>query len=162
MLIPSLPVRNAYTYINFGDFVEGSTAQKSDPYVQMLPITNDTAEAHSDFDKVRGDSPWDPSDDLETLAERIRSHLGLVVGLAVAAALLIIAGIAGMCVHRRHQRRAAGAPGFFQKPYQPLHEPAPEAYGMQPVYGQSGYQNGPQNQNHAYQPSYSSPWDARY
>ncbi|KAI0769917.1 acid protease [Fomes fomentarius] len=157
-------LRNAYTYINFGDFVEGSTAQKSDPYVQMLPITNDTAEAHSDFDKVRGDSPWDPSDDLETLTERIRSHLGLVIGLAVAAALLIIAGIVGMCVHRRHQQRAAGAPGFFQKPYQPLHEPAPEAYGMQPVYGQSGYQNGPpnQNQNNAYHPSYSSPWDARY
>ena len=61
----------------------------------MLPITNDTAEAHSDFLKVRGDSPWDPEDIGGSLLEHIRSHLGLVIGLSVAAAALIIAGLVG-------------------------------------------------------------------
>ena len=45
-------VRNAYTLIDYGDFVEG-TKNTADPYVQFLPITNDTAAAHADFVKVR-------------------------------------------------------------------------------------------------------------
>ncbi|TBU47411.1 acid protease [Dichomitus squalens] len=141
-------LRNVYTYINFGDFVEGSTDKTKEPYVQLLSTTNNSADAHSDFVKVRGNSPWTPEG--ASLGDRIRAHLKLVIGLSVAAGLLIVGGIVACCVARR--RKGPRAP-FFQmgQTYQPLHEPAPEAYNMHSV----GYQSG-------YQPSYSNPWDARY
>ncbi|PIL22833.1 hypothetical protein GSI_15528 [Ganoderma sinense ZZ0214-1] len=178
-------LRNAYTYINFGDFVDGSTNTTADPYIQLLATTNDTAEAHSDFLRVRGDSPWTPSD--ASLGQRIRSHLPLVIGLAVAAALLLLGGLFLCCAGLRRRRAGAGAGvAFFQQgqTYQPLHEPAPEAYNMHAVGGQGGYAGagayGQQPQpvgaqppgyqpQGAYQaqtgyqpPAYSNPWDARY
>ncbi|KAI0755224.1 acid protease [Daedaleopsis nitida] len=155
-------LRNAYTYINFGDFVENSQTAKADPFVQMLPTTNDTAEAHSDFLKVRGDSPWTPEDDDDehhTIESYVHEHLALVIGLSVAAGLLILAGVAGLCYRRRRQTTMVTT-GFFQRPYQPLHDPAPEAYTMHPMH------NGPPvpagRPSTGYNPSYQSPWDARY
>ena len=78
----SLSVRNVYTLIDFGDFVEGATTQKADPYIQLLSTADDPAEAHSDFLRVRGDSPWTPTG--ETILEWIRSHLPLVIGVSGA------------------------------------------------------------------------------
>ncbi|KAI0632396.1 acid protease [Trametes polyzona] len=170
-------LRNAYTYINFGDFVEGSPDTTADPYVQMLPTTNDTAEAHADFIKVRGDSPWTPSG--ASFSERVHAHLSLVIGLSVAAGALLLIALAACCFYRARSKRRRTA--FFRpaQMYQPLHDPAPpeahdlhlinngggQGYGQQasgysqqpPGYGQqpSGYHDG-------YNPSYSNPWDARY
>ena len=48
----SLPVRNVYLLINFGDFVDGSMDTTADPYVQLLSTT-DPAAAHADFVSVR-------------------------------------------------------------------------------------------------------------
>ena len=48
----SLPVRNVYLLINFGDFVDGSMNTTADPYVQLLSTT-DPAAAHADFVSVR-------------------------------------------------------------------------------------------------------------
>ena len=39
--------------VNFGDFVDGKKDKVADPYIQLLPTTDDIAEAHSDFVKVR-------------------------------------------------------------------------------------------------------------
>ncbi|TFK87338.1 acid protease [Polyporus arcularius HHB13444] len=140
-------LRNAYTYINFGDFVEG-TKTTADPYVQMLPLTTDSAESHSDFLKVRGNSPWTPED--ASIGDRIKSHLPLVIGLSVAAGVLLLAGIAGLCYRSRKSRRTT----FFRPTYQPLHEPAPEAYNLNAVQNQGG--------RAGYHPAYSNPWDSRY
>ncbi|TFY75627.1 hypothetical protein EWM64_g8383, partial [Hericium alpestre] len=41
-------LRNAYLVINYGNFVNGGNS-RSNPYVQLLSTTNDTAEAHEDF-----------------------------------------------------------------------------------------------------------------
>ena len=179
-------VRNAYTYINFGDFVDGSTSTTSDPYVQLLATTNDTAEAHTDFLRVRGNSPWTPSD--ATLGDRIRAHLPLVIGVAIGAGLLLLGGLLLCCAGLRRRRARVGVVGampFFQQggqTYQPLHEPAPEAYNMHAVGGQGGYAGAPYGQQPqpvgtqppayqpqgayqaqtGYQPAYSNPWDARY
>ncbi|KAI1794874.1 acid protease [Ganoderma leucocontextum] len=177
-------LRNTYTSINFGDFVEGSTNTTADPYVQLLATTNNTAEAHSDFLRVRGNSPWTPSD--ASFGERIRAHLPLVIGLAIGAGLLFLGGLLLCCAAcRRRRRGAAGKAGvgmpFFQagQTYQPLHEPAPEAYNMHAVGGQGGYgygqqppaaaqpagyqpQGGYQPQSGYQPPAYSNPWDARY
>ncbi|RPD62708.1 acid protease [Lentinus tigrinus ALCF2SS1-7] len=139
-------LRNAYTYINFGDFVEG-TKTTADPYVQMLPLSTDLAESHSDFLKVRGNSPWTPED--ASIGDRLKAHLPLVIGVSVGAGVLILAAIAGLCYRSRKSRRTP----FFQQRYQPLHEPAPEAYTLGAVPDQSG---------RAYHPAYNNPWDARY
>ncbi|KAI0647783.1 acid protease [Trametes meyenii] len=143
-------LRNAYTYINFGDFVDGSSSSTADPYVQMLSTTNDTAESHSDFIKVRGNSPWTPTD--ATLVERLRARLPLIIGLAVGAGVLLLLAIAACCYYSRRDKRRRGA--FFRPTYQQLHEPAPpEAHDLHLVGGQ-GHGNG--------RVDYSSPWDARY
>jgi hypothetical protein len=62
-LIPS-SVRNTYTLLDFGDWVD-STNDRSSPFVQLLPVTNVSA-AHTDFVNVRlggvdttGDPQWD-------------------------------------------------------------------------------------------------------
>ena len=148
-------MRNAYTYINFGDFVDGSTNTTADPYVRMLSTTNDSAAVHAAFVSVRGDSPWTPSG--ATLAEKLRARRTLIIAVAAGAGALLLLVIAGCCWSSARKRRAArtGRAAFFgppRQPYQQLHEPAPEAYDMHAVQGQHGRQPS----------SYANPWDARY
>jgi len=50
-MVPS--VRNAYMLVNFGDFIDGKEDKVADPYVQLLPTTDDISEAHKDFVSVR-------------------------------------------------------------------------------------------------------------
>jgi hypothetical protein len=46
-------VRNAYMLVNVGDFVEGTTNKTADPFIQMLPLTNDTTRVHNEFVSAR-------------------------------------------------------------------------------------------------------------
>lgn len=145
-------MRNVYLSINFGDFVDGKLDQTADPYVQLLSITNDSTAVHNDFLKVRGSSrSWDPS---ETLLDRIKKHLVVVIVVAVAAGLLVIGGIAFCCLRNRKIRRTPAGFMNFQSSYQPLHDPAPPSYDMNPVggYGAPPPQHG----------NYNNPWDPRY
>ena len=132
---------------------------------------------------MRGNSPWTPSG--ASLGERIRAHLKLVIGLAVAAGVLLLAAVAGCCISARRRKAQGQRVAFFrvQQPYQALHEPAPEAYDMHAVPGQQQqgqaypyqpYQApgqpppGPPGQYQqqqgppGYHPGYGNPWDARY
>ena len=45
-------VRNAYTLLNWGDFVDESSAARGSPYIQLLPITS-PVQAHQEFVKAR-------------------------------------------------------------------------------------------------------------
>lgn len=45
-------LRNAYTLLDFGDWIDVSSKKQADPYIQLLSVTN-PATAHSDFVKVR-------------------------------------------------------------------------------------------------------------
>ena len=47
-----LSVRNAYLLVDYGNFIEGSSSSPPDPYVQLLPLTNEK-DAHHDFVIVR-------------------------------------------------------------------------------------------------------------
>ncbi|KAI8978776.1 acid protease [Trametes punicea] len=148
-------LRNAYTLINFGDFVDGSTSTTAAPFVQLLSTTNDSAAVHADFIKVRGNSPWTPID--ATLGERLSARLPLIIGLSVAAGSLLLIAVGACCffsARNRGQRRAFFRPAFFRarpSKYQQLHEPAPpEAHDLHLV----GNQSAP--------PAYTNPWDARY
>jgi hypothetical protein len=46
-------VRSVYMVVNVGDFVEGFPNQTADPYIQLLPLTNDTARVHTEFANAR-------------------------------------------------------------------------------------------------------------
>ena len=54
--ITFLAVRNAYMLVNFGDFIDGKEDKIADPYIQLLPTTDDISEAHRDFVNVRLES----------------------------------------------------------------------------------------------------------
>lgn len=141
-------VRNVYMSVNFGDFVDGSPSTTANPYIQFLPTTNDTAEAHSDFVKVRGESSWDPSSG-DSLLGKIRAHLPLVIGVCVAVGVVLI-GLIVCCL--RHRPMGKTPAGFmnFQSSYRPLHATAPgEAYDLHHV-------------GNADPPAYASAWDHRY
>lgn len=45
-------VRNAYTLLNWGDFVDDSSAARGSPFIQLLPLTS-PVQAHQEFVKVR-------------------------------------------------------------------------------------------------------------
>lgn len=57
-------MRNAYTLLNLGDFVDDTSATRGAPFVQFEPLTNPT-QAHKEFVAARlggvdttGDSQW--------------------------------------------------------------------------------------------------------
>ncbi|CDO76501.1 hypothetical protein BN946_scf184622.g9 [Trametes cinnabarina] len=142
-------VRNTYTYINFGDFVDGSASSTAAPYVQLLSTTNNSAEAHADFLKVRGDSPWKP--EAVTLAQRLRSRLPLIIGLSAAAGGVLLIAAGACCFFSARKSKRQRMAFFRSRKYRPLHDPAP------PVAHDLHLVNQPVNQ-----PAYSKPWDARY
>ena len=154
-------VRNSYTLIDYGDFLDG-TSSTADPYIQLL-ATTELTEAHQDFVNVRlggkDDQSWQllptPTSVSTPKAEspfvrKIKYYWPIIAG--VAGFLLLTLILSCLCVRRR--RRNTGGRAFWrgQKSYQPLHDPAP--VGMQSL-GQAG----------APRPSasdYRNPWDSRY
>ncbi|SRR5258707_5261202 len=63
-LIIFLLVRNAYTLLNWGDFVDQTSAARGTPYIQMEPMTGQS-QAHKEFVAARlggvdttGDPQW--------------------------------------------------------------------------------------------------------
>jgi hypothetical protein len=148
-------VRNTYLYINFGDFVDGKLDQVADPYIQLLPLTNDTSAVHNDFVKVRGGSR--AVNTSKSFAERVKSHLAIVIAVAAGAGLLILGGIAFCCLRNRKIRRTPAGFMNLQSSYQPLHEPAPSSYDMAPV-GGFAPPSGPPPQHG----NYNNPWDSHY
>ncbi|EKM51672.1 uncharacterized protein PHACADRAFT_261953 [Phanerochaete carnosa HHB-10118-sp] len=144
-------LRNTYFYVNYGDFVDGGTNQTADPYIQLLSTTNDSSQVQADFVKVRGNpQTWDPS------GGGIRAHLPLIIGVSVAAGVLILALIAFFCLRNRRLRKTPAGFMNYQSSYQPLHEPAPPSYDMSSM-GGGGYGHPPPQ--HA---NYGNPWDAHY
>ncbi|KAI1794873.1 aspartic peptidase A1 [Ganoderma leucocontextum] len=45
-------MRNTYTLLDYGDFMENTAVDRGDPFIQLLPLTN-VAAAHNDFVQVR-------------------------------------------------------------------------------------------------------------
>ncbi|KAI0064161.1 acid protease [Artomyces pyxidatus] len=145
-------LRNAYTLIDFGNFVSDASNDRSDPFVQLLPLT-DPAQMHADFVKVRlngVDTTGSPSKALlpasqeshspETAAEKKQHEEGAVLRYwpyilvgCLAFVLLVVGGcVWACCCRRRKAPRAKGVPfGGFQNPYQSIHEPAPPPLHMQ-------------------------------
>ncbi|PSR78177.1 hypothetical protein PHLCEN_2v7509 [Hermanssonia centrifuga] len=143
-------LRNAYLYINFGDFVEGKTNQRANPYIQLLSTSNNTSEnstsvSQSEFLKVRGNiQTWYPSSS-RNIKYRIARTLALWICLAVGLGGLVIAAIIFFYLRSRRVRRTPVRSLNLQSSYQPLRGPAPpsfDVYGQ--GYAQAGYGQGGQ------------------
>ena len=133
-------VRNAYMLINYGDFVDGSSSKTADPFIQLLPLTTDRAEAHSDFVRVRlrgvdntgnfhllpasvlPPEPTSNSGSDDSFADKIHPYLPYIIGGSVLLGVAALMGIA-LCVSKSRRTR-----------YRPLHAPAPG--GLEYGYGQ--------------------------
>lgn len=160
--------------INYGDFVDG-TSSTADPFIQLLSLTNDTAETHSDFVNVRmggkDTTDWSllpPSSNgsapaAQSTFVRKLKYYAPIIG-AVAGAIILGLLIWLLCSRRRKVKRGR---------YQPLADPAPQGavdlHLMQNQKLQGNRQSrGPPPQyteEATPRPStsdHTNPWDSRY
>ncbi|KAA1469688.1 acid protease [Dentipellis sp. KUC8613] len=163
-------LRNAYALIDFGNFVPG-TSDTSDPFVQMLPLT-DLTSAHSDFVQARlngQDTTGSASKTLlpasqqshspQTAAEKKQHDEGAILRkwpyilIGCLAFVIILFGLCiwGCCTRRRrnrlkHQEALAGAGVKGGGPYHTLGDAVP-AMSMQNL-----------GQGHAPPPPYGDPF----
>ena len=153
------------------------TSSKSNPYIQLLSTTNDTAAVHKDFVNVRlgGKDTTTNHSSGSSLSSKTRRFAS--IGGAIALGALVLAcSLCVCCLRRRGTRSTAtkgGIIGFGTQTYRPLNEPAPgaatETHAMPNLgYNQGGYNQGPppyaghqpfQPQNSQYE--YQTAWDHR-
>jgi len=168
-------LRNAYLYVNMGDFIDGSN-NTADPYLQLLSVTNDSAQAHRDFVQVRGGgndtTTAEGSSTKNSFSKKkaLGKGLKIIIAIAIGAVLVLVllATLIWCCCCRNRSKRSA------KTSYRPLHAPAPDAAAeMQaaynPQYAPPGvpYNPQPYAPQHPYDPShpegsYQTPYDQRY
>ncbi|KAI0093260.1 acid protease [Irpex rosettiformis] len=133
-------LRNAYMLINFGDFVDGASSKTADPFLQLLPLTDDLTEAHSDFVNIRlmgndntgnfqllpssvlppnNDSTTSDNNNNDSVGSKIKKYLPYIIAGSAVIGLLLIAAVIGCCMSSRKKR------------YRRLHDPAP--HGLERV-----------------------------
>ncbi|KAF5369340.1 hypothetical protein D9758_002508 [Tetrapyrgos nigripes] len=79
-------LRNTYILINFGDFVDGSTSNVADPYIQLLSIS-DKAKIHQDFVNARLDP--DKKNGALSFGASTVSSVSLTMGITLFSALMV-------------------------------------------------------------------------
>ena len=161
--ITSPSVRNAYMLVNFGDFIDGKTNKVADPYIQLFPITDDLAEAHSDFVKVRlggndtttGQSflddfvPSGPpdvrtSDNNDHFPSWLDKHKTILIAVGASLGGVLLLLIAGLCFCRwrtnvrekdgKRLRFIQGVLAGDKGGYRQVHESVPSEDGHLPAY----------------------------
>jgi hypothetical protein len=151
-----------YVLLNYGDFIDGSTSNTANPYVQFLSTTNPAA-AHADFVATRlhgndtsgsqHNSSPSSSGSGGSGGSSSKSFLSKykfpLIGGAVVVALGVFSGIVTLMTRRRRRR---------SKAYRPLFEAAP-AGDMQMQYV-AGYNSAPAPQ-YPPPPQYADPWNGR-
>jgi hypothetical protein len=142
-------VRNFYTLFDYGNFVEDTSNDRGDPYVQLLSVT-DSSTAKSDFIKARMNGVDKTGASSQTLlpasqeshspisaAEKKQHVEGLVernwpyILLGCIVFVLAVAGcfIYACCCRKRRKNTAA----FSKNPYHAIREPAPPPMHMRPI-----------------------------
>jgi len=149
-----------YVLLNYGDFIDGSTSNTADPYVQFVSTT-DPAAAHADFVATRlegndtsgsqhNSSPsgsGDSGDSSKSKGFFAKYKIPLIAG-AVVVALAVFSTIVSLITRTRRRRKV----------YRPLFDPAP-AGDMQMQYV-AGY-NPAAAPQYAPPPQYADPWNGR-
>ena len=157
-----------YLLLNYGDFIDGSASNTSNPYAQILSTT-DPAQAHADFVATRlggtdttgsqqfhgsGSGSGSGSNKSSNFFQKYRIPIFVVA--AVGGILIFLSAV--YSVTRR--RKPA---------YRPLYDPAPAAMPMQHVTGyNTGYNTGTPYPDQTGMPypdqtgtPYSDPWNYR-
>ena len=158
-------VRNAYLYVNMGDFIDGSS-NTADPYLQLLSITNDTTKAHQDFIQVRAGGHFAAAVNAEQALGKssskptVTSSKGkkplskiskILIAVVIAGILMLVlfGGLIWCCCCRNRGKRSANTTAAYPgSSYQPLHVPAPDA--ATDAHGA------------AYAPQYNAPYTTSY
>jgi hypothetical protein len=140
-------VRNFYTLFDYGNFVEDSSNDRVDPYVQLLPLTNPTT-ALADFISIRLNGTKSSSSNVllpasqeshsPVSASEKKQHIEGAIArnwpYIFVGCLVFVASVVGCCVYRCCcRRRRKGAPAFTRNPYKTIHEPPPPPMHMQPI-----------------------------
>ena len=142
-------VRNFYTLFDYGNFIEDSSNDRGDPYVQLLSLT-DPITARADFVKARLNGADTTNSSSQTLlpasqeshspisAAEKKQHIEGAVArnwpYILLGCLAFVACVTGCCIYacccrkRRKNRRA-----FSKNPYQSIQEPAPPPVHMRPI-----------------------------
>jgi len=157
-------LRNTYTLLDYGNFIEDTSHDTGSPYVQLLSVTN-VNDAHTDFIKVRlngkdntsdpskallpsGQCQSSPESDAEKKAhyeEKILSRWPYILAGCLVFLLLCI----GLCVWRCCCRRGKKAKKSKKNTvlpatnsvYMPLHDPA-SAVNLQQMGGNHKHYSG--------------------
>ncbi|TDL23415.1 hypothetical protein BD410DRAFT_787244 [Rickenella mellea] len=186
MILGMAFLRNTYLLINFGDFVDGSSASVADPYIQLLSIT-DMSVAHKDFVRVRlngvdttasqkalvpaGSGQMSPNDVLTTTpsngaVQKVKKFLSRSVWIAIAViggALFILALLCGLCICLIRRRRTVSPTVPPMNAYKPLSDPSgyaapePTTHGVGYASYQPQYQQPPPGYGVGYTGSYNAP-----
>jgi hypothetical protein len=140
-------VRNFYTLFDYGNFIEDTSNDRGDPYVQLLSLTNPIT-ARADFVQARLNGVDTTNSSSETLlpasqeshspisAAEKKQHLeGLVarhwpyIFVGCLAFVLCVTGccIYACCCSKRRKGRK-GVQAFGKNPYQAIHDPAPPVH----------------------------------
>lgn len=118
-------LRNTYTLLDFGDWVEGSKVKRADPFARMLSVT-DKDQAHKDFVQARlggvdttSDAKWQllPSEQMQhspisdeekkkKYQEMVLSRWPYIFAGCLVFVLFIIGFVTWKCCKRRRERRA--------------------------------------------------------
>jgi hypothetical protein len=145
-LFYTLLVSNMYVLLDYGDFIDGSTSNTGNPYVQFISTTN-PATAHAEFVAARlggkdttGSQHVSPSHGSGSSSSQFFQKYRIPIIAAAAAAAIALITLAAWLTTRR------------RKPtYRALFEPAPGG-DMQMQYV-AGYNTGA--------PPYADPWSHR-
>lgn len=76
-------VRNTYTLINMGDFVDGQFMSTAQPFIQLLSTTNDSTKAHNEFLAARKPTSGKKS-------SATQHKIGLIHSIAVILAVVVL------------------------------------------------------------------------
>jgi len=135
MILGMAFLRNVYTLIDFGDFVDVNKTEKTPPFIQMMPLTLPDI-AHSDFvtERLQGiDTTSDPKYDLLPVNQTQRSPPRMDINtkqskvtkakLAVKWVIIIVAilgvlvllGLVACCFFCLKRRKTGGAKGLGLK-----------------------------------------------
>ena len=142
-------MRNVYALFDYGNYVDDTSNDRGDPYVQLLSVT-DASSAHTDFVKVRlngtdttgssskallpaskeAHSPLSPGERKQHIEGAVARNWPYILFGCVLFVLLIV----GYCVYACCcRKRRKGVQTITRNSYQTIQEPAPPPMHMRPL-----------------------------